>query len=112
MADNSRLSIVGEIVDDGNGSVPRQRSVVRYPVSVPSRLPSVPRYQVRPAGFLGLSQNRQDVEHANHLTELHHLAVETAYAEATALALEVAAIQAASSAMATAEDIVNQLPEE
>ena len=112
MTDNSHLSIVGELVTEPQGSVPRQRSVVRYPASVPSRLPAVPRYQVRPAGFLGLGQNRQDVEHDTRMTELHHLGVETAYAEATAFGVEGAAIQGAAAAMSAAEDVVNQLPED
>ena len=92
--------------------------VIPYPKTIPYPsvpdvgLPARPEPEVRPAGFLGLGVNRQDLSHHRRITEIYHLGAETAFAERMATGIELGAIKHAVDAMNKAEDLVYSQPQE
>lgn len=86
-------------------------TTMRYPGVPDVSLPAAPQVEIRRAGFLGWGIDGQDAGHERRVRELHHLGVETHYAEAMAVALEVRGIKASSDAMRKAEDIVYSIPQ-
>ena len=86
------------------------------PVTFPSQthipMPQRPKSEIRPAGFLGLGNNRQDQEHTNALIAIQQLKDERDYAQASALYSDLLGIRNSGQAISRLEAIARAMDPE
>ncbi len=104
MANSGGLAPAQTVPSSPNGHT------IHYPSSPSVQFPKRPDVEVRSGGPFGLGVDRQDLAHQRRVTELYHLAVETALAEKVAVLAETYGVKELAAAVAVGEQIVYSYP--